>query len=92
MAKQSLGIAIVEPVLTSSLPVQGVVTRRLDVPIPFMFAALSPAGRELTPTVAALNDALRVAVALMSGARLHSGTAALPETDSETNEIEKAGS
>ena len=92
MAKQSLGIAIVEPILTSSLPVEGVVTRRLDVSIPFLFAALSPTGRELTPTVTALNDALRAAVALMSGAKLHSGTAALLETDGETNEFEKAGS
>jgi len=92
MAKQSLGIAIVEPVLTASLPVEGVVTRRLDVSIPFLFAALSPTGRELTPTLKALNDALRAAVALMRGAKLHSGTAALPESDGETNEFEKAGS
>jgi DNA-binding transcriptional LysR family regulator len=90
MAKQSLGIAIVEPVLTSSLPVDGVVTRRLDVSIPFLFAALSPTGRELTPTVAALNDALRAAVTLMPGARLHSGAAALPELASEADELERA--
>jgi DNA-binding transcriptional LysR family regulator len=90
MAKQSLGIAIVEPVLTSSLAVEGVVTRRLDVSIPFLFAALSPTGRELSPTVAALNAALRAAVALMPGARLHSGVAALGELDDETGEFEKA--
>lgn len=92
MAKQSLGIAIVEPVLTSSLPVDGVVTRRLDVSIPFLFAALAPTGRELTPTVAALNDALRAAVTLMSGAKLHSGAAALPELASEADETERADS
>jgi DNA-binding transcriptional LysR family regulator len=92
MAKQSLGIAIVEPVLTSSLPVEGVVTRRLDVSIPFLFAALSPTGRELTPTVAALNDALRAAVALMPGAKLHSGAAAALEPDGQANEFEKASS
>lgn len=92
MAKQSLGIAIVEPVLTSSLPVEGVVTRRLNVSIPFLFAALSPTGRELTPTVTALNDALRAAVALMPGARLHSGAAALAEPDDETGEFEEATS
>ena len=92
MAKQSLGIAIVEPVLTSSLPVEGVVTRRLDVSIPFLFAALSPTGRELTPTVTALNDALRAAVALMPGAKLHSGAAALAEPDDETGEFEEATS
>jgi len=91
MAKQSMGIAIVEPVLTSSLPMDGVVTRRLDVSIPFMFAALSPAGRELTPTIAALDAALRAAVALMPGARLHSGATALPESDSEV-EFERANS
>jgi DNA-binding transcriptional LysR family regulator len=93
MAKQSLGIAIVEPVLTSSLAVEGVVTRRLDVPIPFLFAALSPTGRELSPTVAALNAALRAAVVLMPGARLHSGAAASGEPDGdETGEFEKAAS
>ncbi|MCP3461762.1 LysR family transcriptional regulator [Bradyrhizobium sp. CCGUVB23] len=92
MAKQSLGIAIVEPVLTSSLPVEGVVTRRLDVSIPFLFAALSPTGRELTPTVAALNHALRAAVALMPGAKLHSGAAAGLEPNEAADELEKANS
>jgi DNA-binding transcriptional LysR family regulator len=90
MAKQSLGIAIVEPVLTASLPMEGVVTRSLDVSIPFLFAALSPTGRELTPTVAALNDALRAAVTLMPGARLHSGAAALPELAGDADELERA--
>ena len=89
LAKQSLGIAIVEPVLTSSLPVEGVVTRSLDVSIPFLFAALSPTGRELTPTVAAVNDALRAAVTLMPGARLHSGAAALPELASDADDLQR---
>jgi DNA-binding transcriptional LysR family regulator len=92
MARQSLGIAIVEPVLTSSLAVEGVVSRRLDVSIPFLFAALAPAGRELTPTLAALDDALRAAVVLMPGARLHSGAAAWSELAGEADEFEKAGS
>jgi DNA-binding transcriptional LysR family regulator len=92
MAKQSLGIAIVEPVLTSSLPVEGVVTCRLDVAIPFLFAALSPTARELTPTVTALNDALRAAVALMPGAKLHSGASAEFDTDGAADEFEKAPS
>jgi len=92
MAKQSLGIAIVEPVLTSSLPVDGVVTRRLDVSIPFLFAALSPTGRELTPTVSFLNDALRAAVALMPGAKLHSGATASLDFDGAADEFEKASS
>ncbi|MBR0752829.1 LysR family transcriptional regulator [Bradyrhizobium jicamae] len=90
MAKQSLGIAIVEPVLTSSLPVEGVVTRRLDVDIPFRFAALSPTGRELSPTVAAVNAALRAAVALMPGAQLRSGADALVEPAGEADDIERA--
>jgi DNA-binding transcriptional LysR family regulator len=92
MAKQSLGVAIVEPVLTSSLPVEGVVTRRLDISIPFLFAALSPTGRVLTPTVAALNDALRAAVALMPGAKLHSGATASLEPDEAADEFERANS
>jgi len=41
------------------------------------FAAISPAGRELSPTIAAVDDAVRAAVALMPGAILHSGAAAL---------------
>jgi DNA-binding transcriptional LysR family regulator len=92
MAKQSLGIAVVEPVLTSSLPVEGVVTRPLDVSISFLFAAIAPTGREPTPTVAALNGALRAAVALMPGARLHSGATALAEAGDETSQFEKASS
>jgi len=90
LAKQSLGIAIVEPVLPSSLTVDGVVTRRLDADIPFLFAAVSPAGRELTPTVTALNDALRAAVALMRGAVLHDGAAALREPGNDADEFERA--
>ncbi|WP_426438777.1 LysR family transcriptional regulator [Bradyrhizobium genosp. P] len=90
MAKQSLGIAIIEPVLTASLAVDGVVTRPLDVAIPFLFAAISPAGRELTPTVAAVNDALRAAVTLISGAKLHGGEAALSEAAGDAFEKEKS--
>jgi DNA-binding transcriptional LysR family regulator len=86
MARQSLGVAIVEPVLTSGLPVDGVVTRRLDVSIPFLFGAISPTGRELTPTVAALNDALRTAAALIPGAKLLDSPAAMFERDAEFEE------
>ena len=89
MARQSLGIAIVEPVLTSHLEITGIVTRRLDVPIPFLFAAITPAGHELTPTVAALNAALRAAAALMPGARLRDGTAALAEVADDVGQIER---
>jgi DNA-binding transcriptional LysR family regulator len=92
LAKQSLGIAIVEPVLTASLTVDGVVTRRLDATIPFLFAAIAPAGRELTPTVAALNEALRAAVVLMRGAVLHDGAAALREPGNDADEFERASS
>jgi DNA-binding transcriptional LysR family regulator len=89
MARQSLGIAIIEPVLTSHLPVEGVVTRKLDVVIPFMFAAVSPAGRELSPTVAAVDDAIHAAVALMPGATLHSGAAALLDAASDADDFER---
>jgi DNA-binding transcriptional LysR family regulator len=88
MAKQSLGIAIVEPVLTASLQMDGVVIRRLDEAIPFLFAAISPAGRELTPTLAALNDALRAAVSLMPGAKLREGAAALSEPADHADQFE----
>jgi hypothetical protein len=42
--------------------------------------------------VAALNDALRAAVALMRGAVLHDGAAALREPGSDAAEFERAGS
>ncbi|WP_316195123.1 MULTISPECIES: LysR family transcriptional regulator [unclassified Bradyrhizobium] len=89
MAKQSLGIAIIEPVLTAGLDMSGVVTRRLDVAIPFLFAAISPAGRELSPTVAALNQAVRAAVTLMPGARLHEGSAAFADAP-DADQFERA--
>ncbi|WP_316234785.1 LysR family transcriptional regulator [Bradyrhizobium sp. SZCCHNR1020] len=89
MAKQSLGIAIIEPVLTAGLDMSGVVTRRLDAAIPFLFAAISPAGRELSPTVAALNQAVRAAVTLMPGARLHEGSAAFADAP-DADQFERA--
>ncbi|UFZ08239.1 LysR family transcriptional regulator [Bradyrhizobium ontarionense] len=89
MARQSLGVAIVEPVLTSHLEMTGIVTRKLDVAIPFLFAAITPAGRELTPTVAALNAALRAAASLMPGARLHDGAAAFAEAAGEAVQVER---
>ncbi|GLH75326.1 transcriptional regulator [Bradyrhizobium sp. SSBR45G] len=89
MARQSLGVAIVEPVLTSHLEMTGIVTRKLDVAIPFLFAAITPAGRELTPTVAALNAALRAAARLMPGARLHDGAAAFAEAADEVVQVER---
>lgn len=85
-ARQSLGVAIVEPVLALGLPVEGVVVRRLDVSIPFLFGAISPTGRELTPTVAALNEALRTVAARIPGAKLLDSTAAERAKDDDAIE------
>jgi len=89
MAKRSLGVAIIEPLLTANLGVDGVVTRPLDVTIPFLFAAISPIGRELSPTLAAVNEALRNTAATMPGAILHGGEAALSAATATTRPAER---
>lgn len=68
LARRGLGVAIIEPATACGLPVAGIVLRPLDVAIPFLFGAISPVARPLTPSIAALNEAL-----LTSAARLIPG-------------------
>ncbi|WP_310148643.1 LysR family transcriptional regulator [Bosea sp. BE125] len=68
LARRGLGVAIIEPAAACGLPVKGVVLRPLDVTIPFLFGAISPVARPLTPSIAALNEALlKSAAALIPG-------------------------
>jgi DNA-binding transcriptional LysR family regulator len=72
LVRRGLGAAIVEPVMACALELQGVVLRPLDVGIPFLFGAISPAARPLPPGVRALNEALvKAAAGLIPGFRLH---------------------
>jgi DNA-binding transcriptional LysR family regulator len=58
MARAGLGIAIVEPATAYGLPLDGLTIRPLDTVIPFLVGAFTPAGKPMSPTLAALNDAL----------------------------------
>ena len=72
LVRRGLGAAIIEPVMACALELQGVVLRPLDVGIPFLFGAISPAARPLPPGVRALNEALvKAAAGLIPGFRLH---------------------
>jgi DNA-binding transcriptional LysR family regulator len=69
--RAGLGVAVVEPVTAYGTPIAGVVVRPLDVTIPFLWGVVTPFGRPLDGTVAALIDALRhTAAALLPGFRL----------------------
>ncbi|WP_425329989.1 LysR family transcriptional regulator [Terrirubrum flagellatum] len=71
LVRRGLGVAIVEPVMACALELEGVMLRPLDVEIPFLFGAISPAAHPLPPGVAALNEAVLKAAALIPGFRLH---------------------
>jgi DNA-binding transcriptional LysR family regulator len=72
LVRRGLGAAIVEPVMACALELQGIVLRPLDVDIPFLFGAISPAARPLPPSICALNEALvKAAAGLIPGFRLH---------------------
>jgi DNA-binding transcriptional LysR family regulator len=75
MVRAGLGVAIVEPATACGLRPEGIVFRPINVSIPFYFGAISPSSKPLSPTVLALDDALRAAaVDLMAGCRLHDGS------------------
>jgi DNA-binding transcriptional LysR family regulator len=71
-ARAGLGVALIEPASAYGLPLEGVAVRPLDVAIPFLFGAIVPAARPLTPTLEALSLALQdMAAALLPDFRLH---------------------
>jgi DNA-binding transcriptional LysR family regulator len=57
-ARAGLGVAILEPVIAYGMPLDGVAIRRLDAPISFFWAVVTPYGRPLTPPVEGLVGAL----------------------------------
>lgn len=74
MAREGLGIAIVEPATAYGLPLEGVTVRPLDTVIPFLLGAFSPAGKPISPTLVSFNEALlKKAPALLPGFRLRTG-------------------
>jgi len=81
-ARAGLGIAIVEPATAFGVPLEGIVTRQLDRPILFLFGAILPAARPLTPTIAALSEAARAVAAAMPGCRLRESSSAETLADS----------
>lgn len=78
MARAGLGIAIVEPATAYGLPLDGLAVRPLDTVIPFLVGAFSPAGKPISPTLAAFNDALLEAASVMlPGFKRRAATASL---------------
>jgi DNA-binding transcriptional LysR family regulator len=74
MAREGLGIGLVEPASAHGLPLEGLTVRPLDTFIPSVVGAFSPAGKPMSPTVVALNEALlEQASAVLPGFRLTSG-------------------
>ena len=66
MARAGSGIAIVEPATAYGLPLEGLaVPRPLNTVIPFLVGAFAPAGKPMSPSLAALNDALLEAASAM---------------------------
>lgn len=58
LARTGLGVAVIDPATAHGLPLAGLVIRPLDVAIPFVFGVITRAGKPMTPTLAALVEAL----------------------------------
>ncbi|WP_205749011.1 LysR family transcriptional regulator [Frigidibacter oleivorans] len=69
LARQGLGIALVESLTSTGLPVAGVSVVPLAFRIPFRFGIITAAGRPLSPLVQRLIDALQAAAATVPGFR-----------------------
>jgi DNA-binding transcriptional LysR family regulator len=70
LVRAGLGVAIVEPATVAGVPLDGVVLRKIDQTIPFLFGAISAAALPLTPTVSALIDAARLQALAIPECRL----------------------
>jgi DNA-binding transcriptional LysR family regulator len=88
LVRAGLGVAVLEPLTALGAPAEGVVVRPLDLPIPFDFGVVVPAGRPISAPVQALADALLAAAQAVPGfvqhsaaeqARLLQGKPAAPE-------------
>lgn len=67
LVKAGLGVAVLEPLTPHGVPLGGVVTRPLDVDIPFYFGVITLQARPLSPTAQAVADALLEAAAVLPG-------------------------
>jgi DNA-binding transcriptional LysR family regulator len=88
LVRAGLGVAVLEPLTALGAPAEGVVVRPLDLPIPFDFGVVVPAGRPISEPVQALANALLLAAQAVPGfvqhnaaeqARLLQGKPATPE-------------
>ncbi|MDK4735423.1 LysR family transcriptional regulator [Rhizobium sp. CNPSo 3490] len=82
LVRAGLGVAIVEPATVCGVPMDGIVMRKVDQKIPFLFGAISAAALPLTPTVTAVIEAARAEALAMPGCRLleANGADALADT------------
>ena len=75
-ARAGLGIAIVEPVIAHGMPVEGVVVRPLDIPLPFFWAVFSPYGRPMSALASGLVEAIEtISREMLPGFVRHAPTA-----------------
>ena len=71
LARDGLGVAVVEPLTTTGLPIEGVAVLPLSFLIPFRFGVITALGRPLTPLVERLiGDIKTQLVLLLPGHRL----------------------
>ncbi|WP_342626971.1 LysR family transcriptional regulator [Nguyenibacter vanlangensis] len=72
LAREGLGVAIVDPATAYGMPFRDLVLRPLEARIPFFFGAIAGASRPLSPALAMFSDAvLAAAERLLPDFRLH---------------------
>jgi len=71
LVRAGLGVAVLEPLTVTGLPLDGLVLRPLDVHIPFLFGVISSQGRSPSPAAQAVIDALRQVAADLPGFAAH---------------------
>ncbi len=77
LAKEGLGVAIVESTTLSGAAVEGVKIIPLSFHIPFYWGVITATGRPMTPTVRALISSLEKSASLLNGFVKHSDKASL---------------
>ncbi len=71
-ARSGLGVALVDPVTANGIPVAGVVTRPLDVLIPYYWGLFTASGRIVSPLMREIAGAFRTACAeIITDCRFH---------------------
>ena len=71
MAREGLGVAIIDPATAYGLPLDGLIVRHLDQNIPFVIGGFSRTGRPLSPSATAVSEAiLAQAFSVLPGFRL----------------------